>query len=300
MDAKIFAAVFSALALILAGCIVQNVSISNGTLAIEVPDNFTGTVATPAANASATPANASNATLQILPDSINVCIVGDKSAAGAGYENVLAENLTLVEFNKSIALVPKWLDDSSSRAEFTGCGVIIAKDDGVGVICSRVARDAIKLQVQSRRAGFILTQSACSLADDPAVQGWDLSWKGFVPLKMDCPHNDPCTLGNAIVENAKFVIDDPYDPAVGDAKNFNLTSINVTDTNQDENGRIVAFLRTNPTKTTEVAYAAVVRKKTILPTEGYTYYFAFDPLQTPSILRRVIELLAKRNVLLAA
>jgi hypothetical protein len=293
-------------ALLFAGCI-QGIDFQNGTISIEVPDGITGTVVTPAptagANANASSNQTQNASVQAinLPDSINICIYGDRSAAGAQYEGVLADNLTLVEFNKSIALVPKWLGGASGAPDFIDCSVIIAKDDAVGQKCGRVARDEIKLQVQTRRTGFILTQGACSLdEDDPAVQGWDFRWKGFLPLKMDCPHNDPCTLGTETVENAKFVIDDPYDPAIGDAKNFNVTNLTITITNQDENGKIAAYVRTDPTKTTEVAYAALVRKSAMLPTEGYLYYFAYDPLRTKSILRRVVELEAIRSLIVSA
>ncbi len=293
-------------ALLFAGCI-QGVDFQNGTISVQVPDNLQVPAIPALPNATAEGANASNQTQNAsvqairLPDSINVCIYGDKSAKGSDYEAVLADNLTLVDYNKSIALVPKWLGGQSSALEFADCSVIIAKDDGVGKSCGRVARDAIKLQVQTRRTGFILTQSACSLDEsDPAVQGWDFRWKGFLPLKMDCPHNDPCTLGTDTVENAKFVVDDPYDPAIGDAKNFNVTNLTITITNQDENGKIAAYVRTDPTKTTEVAYAALVRTSAMLPTEGYLYYFAYDPLRTKSILRRVVELEAVRSLIVSA
>ncbi len=286
-----------AISLALAGCVnVQNVSLQNGSIIIDVPD-INATVPNFSINGTVNSA-LPNASLEItLPDTVNACIFGNRDASGVKMEEALAENLTLVEFNKSIAIAPKWLDGSASRLEFQNCNIIIAKDDEVGKICPRTARDEIKLQVQTKRTGFILAQGACELADDPAVQGWDFRWIGFLPLKMDCPHNDPCTLGTVLIENGKFVIDDPYDPAVGDAKNFNFTNWNVTVTNQDEFGKIPVYLRTEPTKTVEAAYAGLVRKTNILPTEGHVYYFSFDPTLAPSIFRRVVDLALTRSVL---
>ncbi|MFQ5405817.1 MAG: hypothetical protein ACE5DI_01530 [Candidatus Micrarchaeia archaeon] len=288
MNNKIFALLT---ALVLTGCvnIGSNVTIQNNTL--DAP-SLNGSVDVEMPNATL---NISQTDFSLrLPNSIKVCIIGQQNQE---YENVLQENLTLVNFNKSIRLQSVWLSESSSRLEIEECSVIIAKDDSTGRICGRIMREAVKKRATQNRAGFILTQNACTLTDDPAVSGWDLSWKGFVPLKMDNPSNEPIALGTETLENGKFVVEDSTDPAIGVVKNFNFSNWTVTKTDQTANGKIVALLRTDPVKTTQPAYAGIVRKTSLLPQDGYVYYFSYDPTKTPTILRLVLELQAKRHLL---
>lgn len=279
-------ALLAAFALIFAGCTQPELNIQ-----------FNASIQTP-------PQNSSNNTqppqlqTSFLPDSITICIYGNPlDNAGLQYEEILKENLTLTEQNKSIKLSPKWLDSSSSAAEFEGCSILIAKADETGKYCGKIARQKIKQLVQNKRASLILAQDACTLSpEDPAVFGWDFEWKNFLPLKMDVPGNDAGTLGEIFIARGKFTVNDPYDPAIGDVKNFNFTNWNTTETVQSQDGKIIAFLRTNATVTTEVAVAGIVRKSPLLPMQGYIYYFAYEPTNTPAILRRVIELAAQRNL----
>ena len=275
---------------LLLGCLQFESSVKvNASLPGEV------NITLPTANQTTNQTNQSNASVASLPDSLKICFYGDAKTNGSEYAAVIAENLTLFRAgqNKTIGLEATWLDATSGPGDFSGCAVIVLKDDAKGKVCDSVQRMAIRERIITGNSGLIAIKEACTRAnDDPAVFGWDYKLAGVIPAKMDVPGRDPEAIGTYEIAESLFDIKSD-DPALAGMKNFNISNIEGIKVTPANTGYPSAYFRSDPTKLTAPAPYAIIQMST---GANYAYYFSYDPLRTPSILRRVIELLAEKYV----
>ncbi len=286
---KLFA--LAAISLLLFGCLQFESSVKvNASL----PEGVNVTLPAISAGQNHT-ANETNATIAALPDSLKICFYGDRAANGTDYEAVIADNLTVFRLgqNNTIGLAPVWLDSASGPGDFSGCAVIVLKDDAKGKVCDAVQRTAVRERIITGNSGLIAIKTACTAAnDDPAVFGWDYKLAEAIPAKMDVPGRDPEAIGTYEIAFSYFDIKSD-DPALAGMKNFNISNVEGVKVTPANAGYPSAYFRTDPTKLTQPAPYAIIQMST---GANYAYYFSYDPLRTPSIFRRVVELLAEKYV----
>ncbi|MBI5635895.1 hypothetical protein HY993_02950 [Candidatus Micrarchaeota archaeon] len=271
----------AALAVVLAGCISINYSNEqvnasvNASAAKQQLDGLTKLVGDIASG------QAVNVT--IIPKNVFFCAYGVRDSA---YEEALGGNITLL--NYSVEASVKWLGPSDLESDFADCATIIVKDDEVGKYLDYTARNAIAKKAIGGAGVIFIREAATRVQSDGSIYGWDYILSDVVPARADVPSYEMQPLGYKQAEGTLTkLMEDASTMSLIDEKMF----LNITIVTPKADTAAVFIVGEGGLRQ---SYPAVLRKQVGRNT---AYYFAYDPMRTPQVLRDAVESQASKYFL---